>query len=98
MVFEVNVAVVKGFPPLGRSWPYFLVDSALSVPFGGMGQLGGPNSLRDRLFLEGRSGHRFAAKNPARGPMHAYMVLLKIMRFKPQVTCKREPQCLNLTR
>lgn len=68
MVFEVNVAVVKGSPPLGRSWLYFLVDAALLVPFGGMGQPGGPNSLRDRLLLEGRSGHQLAAKSPPRGP------------------------------
>lgn len=82
MVFEVNVAVVKGSPPLGRSWLYFLVDSALLVPFGGMGQPGGPNSLRDRLLLEGRSGHQLAAKAHQGARMHLSMVLLNGLRLK----------------
>lgn len=56
MVFEVNVAVNRGFPPFGKPLAGFLWTVPYWCHFGGMGQLGGPNGRRDGLFLEGRSG------------------------------------------
>lgn len=95
MVFEVNVAVVKGFPPL---W-----EGSLAGFFSGrclIGHLAGWGSLADRMaagtgFLEGRSGHQFAAKNPPRAPVHLHVVLLNELHLELYSICKRRPHCLN---